>query len=337
MDTPARIGVVGAGLIGGSIIKAAAQAGPGSGPRPVVVCDRDPATRDQLADAGFAVVETPADLAPRVEVAIAAVPPAVTPRVVAELLGASDTLIVSDAASVKESVWNSVAARVSAAELARFVPGHPLAGRESRGWAHADPGVLAGAMWALCPAEGRTDPGAAVRVIDAITHVMGARVLLLAARDHDVVLAHTSHMPHVAASALMTAVIRDAPALRMRLSGGALRDTTRVAAANPDLWTEILRDNGPNVAAALDALIGDLGRLRDIVRDERWDDLAVAWREGARARETLDRVRWSGHTRSVEVDCEPSVEALLDIGSGGALILRVIRTSPRLTLELSRD
>lgn len=336
MDTPARIGVVGAGLIGGSIIKAAAQA-PGAGPGSVVVCDRDPATRDQLADAGFAVVDTPADLALRVDVAIAAVPPAVTPRVVAEMLGASDALIVSDAASVKESVCDSVAARVSPAELARFVPGHPLAGRESRGWAHADPDVLAGAMWALCPAEGRTDPAATVRVIDAITRVMGARVLLLAARDHDVVLAHTSHMPHVVASALMTAVVRDAPALRMRLSGGALRDTTRVAAANPDLWTEILRDNGPNVSAALDALIGELGRLRDIVRDERWDDLGVAWREGARAREALDRVRWSGHAHSAEVDCEPSVEALLDIGSGGALILRVIRTSPRLTFEVSRD
>jgi prephenate dehydrogenase len=253
------------------------------------------------------------------------------------MLAASDAVIVSDAASVKESVWESVAARVGPAGLARFVPGHPLAGRESRGWAHADPEVLAGAMWALCPAEDRTDPGAVVRVIDTITRVMGARVLTLGAREHDVVLAHTSHMPHVVASALMSAVVRDAPALRMRLSGGALRDTTRVAAANPDLWTEILRDNGPNVVGALDALIDELRRLRDIVDGARWDDLAVAWRAGAAARETLERVRWSGHAHSAEVDCEPSVAALLDIGRGGALILRVVRTAPHLVLEVTRE
>lgn len=336
MSTPARIGVVGAGLIGGSIIKAAARAA-GAGAGAVVVCDRDATTRDQLADAGFTVVDTPADLARSVEVAIAAVPPAVTPRVVAEMLDASGTVIVSDAASVKESVWDAVAARVEPAALARFVPGHPLSGRESRGWAHADPEVLAGAMWALCPSEGRTDPAATLRVIDTITRVMGARVLTLGAGQHDIVLAHTSHMPHVVASALMATVVRDAPALRMRLSGGALRDTTRVAAANPELWTEILRDNGPNVVRALDAVIEELGRLRDMAAEGRWDDLGVAWREGAHARETLDRVRWSGHARSAEVDCAPTVEALLDIGRGGALILRVVRTVPRLTLEVSRD
>jgi prephenate dehydrogenase len=336
MGTPARIGVVGAGLIGGSIIKAAARAH-GAGAGAVVVCDRDAATCDHLADAGFAVVGTPAELARRVDVAIAAVPPAVTPRVVAEMLDASDRLIVSDAASVKESVWDSLAARVGPAALARFVPGHPLSGRESRGWAHADADVLAGAMWALCPSEEHTDPRATVRVIDTITRVTGARVLTLGAREHDVVLAHTSHMPHVVASALMAAVVRDAPALRMRLSGGALRDTTRVAAANPELWTEILRDNGPNVARALDGVIEEVRRLRDMVADGRWDELGAAWRDGARARETLDRVRWAGHARSAEVDCPLSVDALLDIGRGGALILRVVRTEPRLTLEVSRD
>lgn len=335
MSSPARIGVVGAGLIGGSIIKAAARAA--GAPGAVVACDRDGATCDQLADAGFAVVDSPADLARRVEVAIAAVPPAVTPRVVAEMLDASDAVIVSDAASVKESVSEAVAARVDATALARFVPGHPLSGRESRGWAHADPEVLAGAMWALCPAEGRTDPAATVRVIDTITRVMGARVLTLGAREHDVVLAHTSHMPHVLASALITTVLRDAPALRMRLSGGALRDTTRVAAANPDLWTDILRDNRGNVVRALDGVIAEAGRLRDLLAEGRWDDFAAAWGEGAHARETLDRVRWSGHGRSAEVDCAPTVEALLDIGRGGALILRVVRTAPRLTIEVSRD
>jgi prephenate dehydrogenase len=333
MDPAVRIGVVGAGLIGGSIIKA--QANDAGARQGLVVYDSDPATRAALAAAGVALAEHPAELAARVDLAIVAVPPALTPAIVTELLTGSATAVVSDAASVKRSVFEAVADRVDAAALARFVPGHPLAGGESRGWQAARPDLLSGAMWALCPAEGRTGLDATLDVIEFITASLGARVLPVRAHDHDVVLAHTSHMPHLVASALMTGVVAESAALRMRLSGGALRDTTRVAAANPELWSEILRDNAANVTVAMDRMIARMRELRDLVAENRTDELERSWRKGARAREELRLVRWNGgEVGGARVECAPSVDALLEIGHRGDLIHRVIERRPELVLEV---
>lgn len=331
MARAARIGVVGAGLIGGSIIKAALAAGAGG----IVACDRDAATRTGLSRLGVALADSPAEMATAVDVIVVAVPPGATPAVVAEALGAAPGVVVTDAASVKGSVWRALEERVPPDALERFVPGHPLAGHESRGWRHADAALLAGAVWALCPAPGRTGMDAALRVIGAITGVLGARVLPVGAGQHDVALAHTSHMPHLVASALMRVVAADAPALRMRLSGGALRDATRVAGAGADLWADILRENAEAVVPALDAMIDELGAMRAMLAGGRTDDLARAWREGAGRREELARLRWSGGDAARGERIARSVDDLLAIGRAGGLITAVSDPGPPAALVVA--
>lgn len=321
MSAPVRIGVVGAGLIGGSIIRAAVAAG-----AEVTACDRDPATAAALAEAGVRVVEGPAEVATAADIAFAAVPPQAAPAVCLAMLRADPEVLVTDTASVKESVCRAVAEGASPAESARFVAGHPLAGRESRGWEHADPAILAGAVWALCPVPGITRPEALLRVIEVITGVVGARVAVVDAHEHDAALACTSHMPHLAASALMRTVGAESPALRYRLSGGALRDGTRVAAASTELWGEILRDNAGNIGRALDALIADLGTLRDCVAAGDWERVLDHWRVGAALREDLQRARWGKEGTVGALAWSDDIGLLLAFGRRGALLTAVHRT-----------
>ncbi len=325
-----RIGVVGAGLIGGSIAKAAAEVSPAD----VVVADASASTRAALGARGFRVVGDAAAVARAVDVAFVAVPPTATAGVVAEMLQASGSVVVSDTASVKRAVWERVAAIAPPQALPRYVPGHPLAGRESYGWENSTADLVRGAVWAVCPDAERTDADATIAVMAAIT-AMHARVLAIGAGDHDSALAYTSHMPHLAASALARAVADDSPAQRFRLSGGSLRDATRVAAASSQLWGDILRQNGPNIVRALDDFVAELRNYRDMVADERWDDLAAAWREGAAAREHLRAARWS-HERPVEdVSCPRTVGALLGLGREGRLIHSVARSGAGLRVGVS--
>lgn len=326
-----RIGVVGAGLIGGSIAKAAAAVAPAD----VVVADASASTRAALGARGFRVVGDAAAVAAATDVAFVAVPPAATAGVVADMLRASDTVVVSDTASVKRTVWEQVAAAAAPEALARFVPGHPLAGRESHGWENSTADIVRGAVWAVCPDADRTAADATVAVVAAIT-AMQARVLALGVGAHDSALAYTSHMPHLAASALTRAVAGDSPAQRFRLSGGSLRDATRVAAANPDLWGDILRHNGPNIVAAIDDFVAELGRYREMVAGGRWDDLAAAWRDGAAAREHLRTARWSHERPIVDVTCPRTVRALLDLGRDGRLIHSVAGAGADLTVGVSQ-
>ncbi|MEQ8833504.1 MAG: prephenate dehydrogenase/arogenate dehydrogenase family protein [Miltoncostaeaceae bacterium] len=321
MPAPLRIGVVGAGLIGGSIIRAAVGAG-----AEVTACDRDAATVAALEEAGVRVVDGPAEVAAASAVAFAAVPPQAAPKVCLAMLDADAEVLVTDTASVKESVCRAVAADAGPAQLARFVAGHPLAGRESRGWENADPAILAGAVWALCPQPGATDPAALLRVMEVVTGPIGARVAVVDAHEHDVALACTSHMPHLAASALIGTVAASAPALRYRLSGGALRDGTRVAAASSELWDEILRDNAGNIVVALDTLVAELGSLRDLVAEGRWERLLDRWQERAALRDDLQGARWGREGTVGALGWGEDLGPLLAFGRRGGLVTAVHRT-----------
>lgn len=327
-----RIGVVGAGLIGGSIAHAAAASA--GGPGDVVVWDADPATRDALRAAGFRLASGVEDLGRTVDIAVVAVPPTATARNVVAVLGASGDVIVADAASVKRPVWDEVRALTGASELARFVPAHPLAGSAAHGWASAGVAVLADAVWAVCPDADATDPAALTGVLEAITGRLAGRVLMVGAAEHDRALAYTSHMPHLAASALVRCVAADVGPLRFRLSGGSLRDATRVAAASTALWKDILRHNRDNLLTAIDELGAQLDELRALVADERWQEFCDRWETGVAEREDLQRIRWEPGRPRTDDRRPMAVAPLLALGATGSLICSVTRDAGELLLEI---
>lgn len=247
------IGIVGLGLVGGSLARDLAA----SGGR-VLGCDRDPETARRARASG--VVAGPLDPG-AVDVLVLAVPvraaPAWLRRLASELAPGA---VVTDVGSTKRSV-------VEAAEAAglgpRFVGSHPVAGDHRSGWDAARTGLFREATIWVCPTH-VTTPGALSTVME-LWRAVGAEPQRIDAHDHDRLLARSSHLPQLVASALATALARDGIGADLLGSGG--RDTTRLAGSDPEVWADTLVDNADQVTPALTALIDVLTRYGRALRE----------------------------------------------------------------------
>ncbi|MBE3073521.1 MAG: prephenate dehydrogenase/arogenate dehydrogenase family protein, partial [Actinobacteria bacterium] len=162
---------------------------------------------------------------------------------------------VTDVGSTKRETV--AAARALPARL-RFIGGHPLAGAAVGGIEAARPDLFSGRPWILTP-EG----GSAETPLVLLLRQLGADVRITTPQAHDELLAYISHLPQLAASALMTVVGAHAGEPGLALSGGGLRDTTRLASSPSDIWRDIAATNPDHLARALDELIAVLARLKD--------------------------------------------------------------------------
>ena len=247
-----RAGVVGCGLIGGSIALALKALG-------WHVSGSDPdAGRVGQALAIGAIDTTGID--PAAEVTFLSTPVGALPQVAAEVLAATASSggAVTDVGSVKRSV-------VDAIDDPRFVGGHPMAGSEQEGIEGAQATMFEGATWVLTPTGG-TDP-AAFTLVRSVVVSLGADVVAVAPDRHDELVALVSHVPHLAAAALMglasTAATEHATLLR--LAAGGFRDMTRIAAGHPGIWLDICSENRGAIVATLDQLGAALSDLRGAV------------------------------------------------------------------------
>jgi prephenate dehydrogenase len=162
--------------------------------------------------------------------------------------------IVTDVGSTKAEV--AEAARALPAHL-RFVGGHPLAGAAVSGIEHARADLFDGRPWLLCPAG----EGALYRLDDFVA-LFGARPRIIAADDHDRLAAFLSHLPQLAASALMEVVGEAVGEDGLSLAGRGLHDTTRLASSPAAIWKDVCATNSLPIADALDRLITRLQELR---------------------------------------------------------------------------
>ena len=183
-------------------------------------------------------------------------------RAVAPLLGG--TTVVTDAGSTKEDVV-ALARKELPESLARFVPGHPIAGTEKSGVAAAFRDLYRDRKVVLTPLKGTArDAKALVR---AAWEACGASVFDLRPREHDAVLAAVSHLPHVLAFALVDQVARHRDARRLfSFAAGGFRDFTRIASSHPEMWRDICIANRKALLAELGRYQGVLGRLRRMLR-----------------------------------------------------------------------
>jgi len=145
-----------------------------------------------------------------------------------------------------------------------FVGGHPLGGGERGGFAFARPDLFAGRPWIFTP-DGE-DSGDAVERLSRLVTGLGARPSILSAEEHDRVMAYVSHLPQLAASALMEAVGAAAGSDGLRMAGRGLVDTTRLASSPADVWRDICLTNADALGDALDCLIARLTQLRGDLR-----------------------------------------------------------------------
>jgi prephenate dehydrogenase len=200
----------------------------------------------------------------------------------------ADTLI-TDVGSTKASIVHGVesaAGKSRSSSLGRFIGSHPIAGSEKSGVEFADPALFDGRMTIVTPPSAPAVLAAHEECLERVCNFwrsLGSRLTLMTPEAHDEVMAATSHLPHLVASALAGATPSD---LR-EFVGPGWRDTTRIAAADSSLWTEILTDNSRYTLRALDQLLKRLNAFRSAIGKLSPDDLHRLLHEGKTSRDAL--------------------------------------------------
>ncbi|MFH8566293.1 prephenate dehydrogenase [Streptomyces sp. NPDC017988] len=240
--------VIGTGLIGTSIALAVS----GRGVR-VFLSDRDPAAARTAAALGAGLARDPGET---VDLAVIAVPPSHVGAVLTEAQERGLARAYTDVASVKAGPEQAALRR--APDPARYVGGHPLAGRERSGPLAARAELFRDRNWVLTPSRLTSDE-VFERALELVA-LCTAVPVVMRSQDHDAAVAVTSHVPHLMAS-LMAARLTEGPAGLARVAGQGLRDATRIAAGDSRLWGDILQANAPAVAGVLKDLHADLSRL----------------------------------------------------------------------------
>ena len=260
-----RAVIIGTGLIGTSIALALREQG-----WQVWLTDSDPAAAQLAADLG-AGDPLPGIIKDQADVAVIAVPPAAVAPTLAAAQAKNLARCYTDVASVKQ--MPVAMAREHGCDLTRYVPGHPLAGRERHGPAAARADLFLGRSWALCPLPGTS--GQAAGTVTNLVRACGAVPVRTDPAAHDRWVALISHAPHLVAAA-MAARLEEAPRDALDLAGQGLRDVTRIAAGDTALWTQILSANAAPVAEVLAAVAADLAEAARTLADGDDPDKSVA-------------------------------------------------------------
>ena len=163
--------------------------------------------------------------------------------------------LITDAGSTKQSIVDGWEQNRST-RRARFVGSHPLAGSHRRGAQAADSALFENKLAVVTPAE--STPKKDTESISIFWQLIGAQVCILSPTEHDLLLASASHAPHIIAAALATATPRETH----RFTAGGWRDTTRIAAGDPELWADIVLDNAKAVTAQIETFTEASGQLK---------------------------------------------------------------------------
>ena len=251
-----NITILGGGLLGGSLALAVAALDPPPGVR---LWARRQSTVDAARELG--IREATTDLAAAVAAAdllVLAVPVGSMATLVARALAAGlpAGCLVTDVGSVKRAPHLSIPP-VLAGHAIDFIGSHPMAGSERVGIAAADARMFAGATCLLTHDDAVPHPQA--DALERFWASVGCRTAWLSAAAHDAVVARISHLPHILAASAARICLQDP--LEGRFGGGGLRDTTRVASGNPEMWAEILIENRAALLDPLRQTLADLGTL----------------------------------------------------------------------------
>ena len=279
----AKLAVVGCGLIGSSVIRAARARGVVG---KIAVADPSASVRERVAALRLAdlVTADPAAAVAGADLVIFAAPPlaiGAAAAAAAHRLKAGAT--VSDVGSVKAAVAEAFAQVIPRTVF--VIPGHPIAGSEQSGPDAGFAGMFEG-RWTILTPQDRQDPPylAAVDRLTAFWIALGSQVELMDERHHDLVLAVTSHLPHLIAYNIVGTAADLEEVTRgevIKYSAGGFRDFTRIAASDPIMWRDVFLANR-------DAVLEILGRFTE---DLQALSRAIRWGEGDKLEELFTRTR----------------------------------------------
>jgi cyclohexadieny/prephenate dehydrogenase len=260
-----RLALIGTGLIGGSIARAARASGAA---KTVVATARSAETRKRVKEIGFAdeVADTSAEAVKDADLVIVSIPVGAC-GAVAKDIGPhlKPGAILSDVGSVKASVARDMAPYVP--KGVHFIPGHPVAGTENSGPDSGFAELFVNRWCILTPVEG-TDPAATEKLV-AFWQALGAHVETMTPEHRDLVLAVTSHLPHLIAYTIVGTAdelgdVTESEVLKF--SAGGFRDFTRIAASDPTMWRDVFLHNKDAVLEMLGTFNEDLSKLTRAIR-----------------------------------------------------------------------
>ncbi len=280
-----RMVIAGVGLIGGSLGLAVRERGLAG---EVVGYGRSEENlRTALERGAIDRYERTPEAARDADLVVLAVPVRSTRAVAEPLLAvaAKDALVI-DAGSVKGEVVRIMEEITRAPQT--FVGCHPIAGTELAGAANALRDLYQNQLCLITPTT-RTDASALARA-RAVWEAVGMRVETISPEEHDRLLAMVSHLPHVAAYALIRTIEGQSVGARdpIAYSGGGLRDTTRIAASPGEMWRDIFLGNKGEVLRTIDEFVATLARLRSEIASE---DVAALDADLDRARRARQRLK----------------------------------------------
>jgi prephenate dehydrogenase len=260
-----KVRIVGSGLIGTSIALGLVQQAIA-----VEMIDSDPSAQGLAKDLTGGVVVADPDLV------IFALPTSMLSQVIEREIDLNPQSTFMDVGSVKSEVVQEI--KTFSGLSTRFLPTHPMAGREIGGASSARGDLFQGRSWILTP-EADCAPESKELVLDLIKR-LGATPIELSALEHDAAVAKISHLPQIAASLVAKQLI-GTPAEWMELAGQGLRDTTRIAGSDEKLWKEIIYSNRAEISELLISLQNDLTQMIAALDDpSKIEALIAAGREG---------------------------------------------------------
>jgi cyclohexadieny/prephenate dehydrogenase len=259
-----RLCVIGMGLIGSSIIRGARRK---NFARDLIACDASPSVRSRVEELAIAdrVIAAVEEAVVDADLIIICTPVGVIGDVVRAIAPAlSKGSVVSDVGSVKSTIIEAVAPYIG--ESRRFVPAHPVAGTEHSGPDAGFPELFEN-RWCILTPPADTDQDA-IDLVSALWSHLGSNVEVMTANHHDLVLAITSHVPHLIAYNIVGTAAHLEEVTRsevIKFSAGGFRDFTRIAASDPIMWRDIFLHNKAAVLEMLARFDKDLATARRMV------------------------------------------------------------------------
>lgn len=272
--TDFRIAVIGLGLIGGSM----AYRLHGFKNAEIIGFDTDPVIRKNAAARGAADAAAPSagDAIEGADLIIIATYPDSIAKIVEQN---SDKFkkgaVITDICGVKSRISAEICAAVPQGVF--YVGSHPMAGKEVEGFDNAEPTLFDGCGFIIVPTDKSDDKSCAL-IRSMAEHLGAARIAVSSPDEHDSIIAYTSDLMHISASALCLYFNEK---MNLAYTAGAFRDCTRIALINPKLWTELFLENADHIVTELDRFSASLNKFRD----------AIANRSADRLFELLTRVR----------------------------------------------
>jgi len=275
MAALAQLTILAPGLLGGSVARAARER---HAAERIVLWARRPEARQQLREQPWcdAVADTPEEAVRNASLVVIAAPVDLIIPLTKQIAPALPAgAIVTDVGSVKGDI-----ARLGGTVLsprAHFIGAHPMAGSEKTGWEHGQAGLFSRRTCFVTPLP-ESDPKA-VETVVAFWRALGAEVVTVGADEHDEIVAHISHLPQVIASTLCAFLAQKNIAWRNH-AGGGLRDTTRIAGSDPQLWRSILEQNRDEVLRALRQYEDELHQFQIALANRDYVDVVARLERG---------------------------------------------------------